>query len=135
MLADIYTVTWRSHKTKCSYVHNSSLLFCMEKHLIYKNGKTHSRPHATRTEIHCAQQNNQTRHKSYGFKTGFGSREKKKERVETWNAFLLRFQNINLSNKPLDSFQKFPLGHLGWRVRAKNKPSYYTKLCILAYKR
>lgn len=29
---------------------------------------------------------------------------KKKERIETWNAFLLRFQNINLSNKPLDSF-------------------------------
>lgn len=31
-------------------------------------------------------------------------RVKKKERIETWNVFLLRFQNINLSNKPLDSF-------------------------------
>lgn len=60
---------------------------------------------------------------------------KKKERIETWNAFLLRFQNINLSNKLLDSFPKFPLNHLWFKCRAKNKPSYYTKLCILAYKR
>lgn len=32
-------------------------------------------------------------------------KKKKKERIETWNAFfLLRFQNITLSNKPPDSF-------------------------------
>lgn len=73
----------------------------------------HTIDHMQQGPIHCAQQNNQTRRKSCGFKKGFGSREKKKERVETWNAFLLRFQNINLSNKPLDSFQKFPLDHLG----------------------
>lgn len=59
----------------------------------------------------------------------------KKQRIETWNAFLLRFQNISLSNKPLDSFQRFPLDHLWFKCRAKNKPYYCTKLCILAYKR
>lgn len=50
--------------------------------------------------------------RAVGLKKDLGA-GKKKERVETWNAFLLRFQNINLSNKPLDSFQKFPLDHLG----------------------
>lgn len=66
-----------------------------------------------------------------GLKNNLGVEKK----IETWNAFLLRFQNINLSNKPLDSFQKFPLDFLRCKCRAKNKPSYYTKLCILAYKR
>lgn len=83
----------------------------MEKHCFIKMVKD-TVDHMQQGAIHCAQQNNQTRHKNCGIKKGFGSREKK-ERVETWNAFLLRFQNINLSNKPLDSFQKFPLNHLG----------------------
>lgn len=38
-------------------------------------------------------------------KKNLGAGEKKKK-IETWNAFLLRFQNINSSNKPLDSFSK-----------------------------
>lgn len=69
-----------------------------------------------------------------GLKNNLGAGEKK-EKIETRNAFFLRFQNINFSNKPLDSFQKFPLDLLRFKCRAKNKPSYYTKLCILAYKR
>lgn len=93
----------------------------------------HTVDHMQQGPIQCAQQNNQTRHKNYGFKKESGSEVK--ERIETWNAFLLRFQNINVSNEPLDSFSKFPLDHLRIECRAKNKPSYYTKLCILAYKR
>lgn len=96
----------------------------------------HTVDHMQQGPIQYAQQNNQIRHKNHEFKKEFGSREKKKkERIETWNAFLLRFQNINLSNKLLDSFPKFPLNHLWFKCRAKNKPSYYTKLRILAYKR
>lgn len=49
----------------------------------------------------------------------WGQKKKKKERIETWNAFLLRFQNINLSNKPLDSFQKFHLTTYGLSVELK----------------
>lgn len=70
--------------------------------LFYKMGK-HTVDHMQQGPIQCAQQNNQIRHKNYGLKKKLES-EKKKERIETWNAFLLRFQNINLSNKPLDSF-------------------------------
>lgn len=84
--------------------------------LFYKMGK-HTVDHMQQGPIQCAQQNNQTRH-NYGFKKEFGSRKKKKRKVETWNAFLLRFQNINLSNKPLDSFQKFPLDHLGLKCKS-----------------
>lgn len=53
-----------------------------------------------------------------GLKKNLGAGKKKKRKVETWNAFLLRFQNINLSNKPLDSFQKFPLDHLGLKCKS-----------------
>lgn len=53
--------------------------------------------------IQCAQQNNKIRHRPMGLKKSFRAKKKKK-RIETWNAFLLRFQNIDLSNKPLDSF-------------------------------
>lgn len=73
--------------------------------LFHKMGK-HTVDHMQQGPIQCAQQNNQTRHQNHGFKKESGSEEK--ERIETWNAFLLRFQNINLSNKPLDSFLKVP---------------------------
>lgn len=78
MLADIYTVTGGAIKQKCSYVHNSSLLFCMEKHCFIKWEKD-TVDHMQQGPIHCAQQNNQTRHKNCGIKKGFGSREKRKE--------------------------------------------------------
>lgn len=79
----------------------------------------HTVDHMQQGPIQCAQQNNQTGHKNYEFKKVCGGRKKKKERIETWNAFLLRFQNINLSNKPLDSFQKFHLTTYGLSVELK----------------
>lgn len=75
-------------------MHGETLFYKMRKHTV---------DHMQQGPIQCAQQNNQTRHKNYG---NFGAKkEKKKKKIETWNAFfLLRFQNITLSNKSPDSF-------------------------------
>lgn len=76
--------------------------FCMEKHCFIKMGKD-TVDHSNKDQYIMLGRIIKQDTRTVGLKKDLGAG--KKGRVETWNAFLLRFQNINLSNKPLDSFQ------------------------------
>ena len=55
------------------------LIFLHGETLFYKMGK-HTVDHMQQGPIQCAQQNNPTRHKNYGFKKEFGGSKKKKKK-------------------------------------------------------
>lgn len=80
----------------------------MEKRCFIKLGKhTVGHTQQDRYNVHNGKIKQDTG--AMGFKDQLGSENK--EGVKPGMLFLLRFQNINSSNKPLDSFYKFPLDH------------------------